>query len=107
MKRLLLISVVLGLAVFATSCGNVFVRGAIQTGSSITGSISIVQLSSVMDGSGSSVQVTFVTFLENGSASSMKFCGNQAGLFPLNQTVQARFNPGNTCASIITVVIVI
>jgi hypothetical protein len=37
----------------------------------------------------------------------MTFCGNQTSLFPLNQTVRAQFNPGSSCASIITVVIVI
>lgn len=107
MQRLLPILLLASLCFNAVGCGNVFVRGAIQTGSSITGNISIVQLSSVMNGSGSTVQVTFVTFLQEGTSSSMSFCGNQTSLFPLNQTVRAQFNPGGSCATIETVVIVV
>jgi hypothetical protein len=40
------------------------------------------------------VQVTFVTFLQNGTSSTIGFCGDQTTLFPLNQTVRANFNPG-------------
>ena len=107
MKRLLPILLVVSLCAGISACGNVFVRGALLSNSSISGSISIVQLSSVIDGSGSAVQVTFVTFVQNGTSSSMTFCDNQTSLFPLNQTVRAQFNPGSSCASIITVVIVI
>ncbi len=107
MQRLLPILVLASLCFNVAACGNVFVRGALLTNSSISGSVSIVELSSVMDGSGGSVQVTFVTFLQEGTSSSMSFCGNQTSLFPLNQTVRAQFNPGGSCATIITVVIVI
>lgn len=107
MQRLLIILLLASLCVDVMACGNVFVRGALLTNSSISGSVSIVQLSSVIDGSGSSVQVTFVTFLQEGTSSSMTFCGNQTSLFPLNQTVRAQFNPGGSCATIVTVVIVI
>ena len=106
MKRLLPIPLLICLCANLTACGNVFVRGALLTDSSITGSISIVQLSSVNDGSGGAFQVTFVTFLQEGTSSSMTFCGNQTSLFPLKQTVRAKFNPGNSCATIITVVII-
>lgn len=107
MQRLLPILLLVSLCANVTACGNVFVRGALLTNSSISGSVSIVQLSSVVDGSGSSVQVTFVTFLQEGTSSSMSFCGNQASLFPLNQRVRAQFNPGGSCATIITVVIIV
>ena len=53
------------------------------------------------------MQVTFVTFLQNGTSSMIGFCGDQTTLFPLNQTVRANFNPGPSCATIITVVIII
>ena len=107
MQRLLPILLLVSLCANVTACGNVFVGGALLTNSSISGSVSIVQLSSVVDGSGSSVQVTFVTFLQEGTSSSMSFCGNQASLFPVNQTVRAQFNPGGSCATIITVVIIV
>jgi len=105
-KRLLSLVLIAWLLLVSTSCGNVFFRGAIQTGSTITGSVSIVQLSSVVNGTGT-VQVTFVTFLQNGPSSTLGFCGDQTGLFPLSQTVRANFNPGQPCATIITVVIII
>ena len=107
MQRLLVLLLLIPLCVNLTACGNIFVRGALLAGSSVTGSVSVVQLSSVMDGPGSTVQVTFVTFLQEGTSSSMAFCGNQASLFPLNQTVRAQFNPGGSCATIISVVIVL
>jgi hypothetical protein len=92
-------------------CGNVFVRGAILTGSTIQGSVSTVEIGSVMNGTGGTVQVTFVTFLENGTSSTIGFCAdrfsaNPASLFPLGQTVMVNFNPGQPCATVITVVIV-
>jgi len=48
-----------------------------------------------------------VTFLQNGTSSTIGFCGDQTSLFPLDQTVRANFNPGSSCATIITVVIII
>jgi hypothetical protein len=101
-KRLLLLVLTVSLLIFSSGCGNVFFR--VQTGSTVTGSVSIVQLSAVTDGT---VQVTFVTFLQNGTSSTFGFCGDQTSLFPLNQTVRANFNPGQPCATIITVVIII
>jgi hypothetical protein len=105
MKRLLYLVLTVLLLLVSTDCGNIFFRGAIQTGSTVTGSVSIVQLSSVIDGTGT-VQVTFVTFLQNGTSSTVGFCGDQISLFPMNQTVRANFNPGQPCATIITVIII-
>jgi hypothetical protein len=87
-------------------CGNVFVRDAIQPGSTIQGSVSVVQISSVLNGTGGTVQVTFVTFLENGTFSSIGFCADQTSLFPMDQTVFVNFNPGQPCATVIIVTIV-
>jgi hypothetical protein len=87
-------------------CGNVIVRGAIQTGSTIQGSISTVQIGSVLNGTGGSVQVTFVTFLANGTFSTIGFCADQTSLFPLDQTVFVNFNPGQPCATVIIVEII-
>jgi hypothetical protein len=70
-----------------------------------------VQIGSILNGTGGTVQVTFVTFLANGPFSTIGLCaepfsGDQAGLFPMNQTVLVNFNPGQPCATVITVVIV-
>jgi hypothetical protein len=94
------------LLLFSTECGNVFLRGAIETGSTIQGSVSIVQLGNTLNGR-ETVQVTFVTLLQNSISSTIGFCGDQNTLFPLNQTVRVNFNPGQTCATVIVVVIVV
>ena len=106
MKRLLSPVLLLSLLLFSTGCGNVFVRGAIETGSTIQGSVSIVQLGNTLNGM-ETVQVTFVTLLRNGASSTIGFCGDQTDLFPLDQTVRVNFNPGQPCSTVIVVVIVV
>ena len=90
-----------------TGCSGVFfVGGAINPGtSSISGVVSIVQVSAVIGDSGTTVQVTFVTFLRDGAPSTIGFCGDQRDRFPMQQPVRANFTPGQTCASIVTIVI--
>jgi len=87
-------------------CGNIFIRGALPaSSSSVSGSVSAVQLSAVIAGNGTTLQVTFVTFLQAGAASTVGFCGDQRSRFPMQQAVRADFNPGQPCASIVTIVI--
>jgi hypothetical protein len=100
---LLIISVL----AFSTGCGNVFISGAINPGSTMTGAITFVQLGNVLNGTGGTVQVTFVTFLQNGSSSTIGFCDDQRSRFPVDQTVRVNFNPGQPCATILVVVIVV
>lgn len=102
MKRLLSPVLVLTLLLFATGCGDVFFSGAIKTGSTIQGSVSQVQF-----GATGNLQVTFVTFVTNGTPLTMAFCGDQRTQFPLGDTVRVDFNPGQPCASVILVVIVV
>ena len=52
-------------------------------------------------------QVTFVTFLLNGTSSTIGFCGDQRGLFPIDQNVRTDFTLGQPCDSIIVVVIIV
>ena len=59
-----------------------------------------------MDGTGATVQVTFVTFLATAAPFTIGFCDDQIDLFPLDQTVLVDFNPGLICANVIVVVIV-
>jgi hypothetical protein len=103
-KRLLSASLVVALLLLGPGCGNVFVRGAINF-STISGFVSIVQLTTVID-DGSSVLVTFVTFLQQGTSTTMGFCGDQTSQFPLNQMVTTNFNPGQPCATLIVVIII-
>ena len=111
MTRLLSLILAGSFLLSSTGCGNVIVRGAIQTGTTIQGSVSTVQIGSVLNGTGGTVQVTFVTFLENGTFSTIGFCADPssadlASLFPLGQTVLVNFNPGQPCATVIIVTIV-
>ena len=106
-RRLLPPALVVLLLLLCAACETVFLRGAIGTGSTIQGSVSIVQLSNMLNGIGGTVQVTFVTFLQDGTSSTIGFCGDQTGTFPLGQSVRVEFNPGQPCATVIIVVIVV
>jgi len=98
---------VICMIVALTGCDGVFfVGGAFNPGtSSISGVVSIVQISAVVGDSGTTVQVTFVTFQRDGVPSTIGFCGDQRDRFPLQQAVRANFTPGQTCASVVTIVI--
>jgi hypothetical protein len=69
--------------------------------------VTFVQVGNVLNAVGGTVQVTFVTFVQNGFSSTIGFCEDQTSLFPLDQTVRVNFNPGQPCATIIVVVIVV
>lgn len=106
MKRLLCCVIAFSFLLTTTGCGDIFVRGAINTGSStVTGFVSIVQFTTVFD-DGSSFLVTFVTFLDNGTSSTIGFCGDQRSQFPFNQMVRTQFTSGTPCANLIVVVII-
>ncbi|MBZ5653212.1 MAG: hypothetical protein LAO18_22330 [Acidobacteriia bacterium] len=107
MKPSLSFLLVICMTVTLTGCGNVFfVGGAVNPGtSSVSGMVSVVQISAVIGDSGTTVQVTFVTFLRDGTSSTIGFCGDERSRFPMQQVVRAKFTPGQTCASIVTIVI--
>lgn len=107
MNRLIPPVLIISALVVSTGCGNVFIRGATVTDSTLTGSVSFVQLGNIVNGSGGTVQVTFVTFVQNGLSSTIGFCDNQTNLFPLDETVRVNFNPGQPCATIILVVVIV
>jgi hypothetical protein len=94
------------LVLASIGCGNVFINGAINPGSTMTGSVTAVQLANALNGSGTTVQVTFVTFFQNGFSSTIGFCDDQTARFPLDQSLRVNFNPGQPCATIIVVIIV-
>ena len=103
MKRLLSTFLVASLLLMSAGCGNVFVGGAINF-STVSGFVSIVQLTTVGDGSGGTVLVTFVTFLQQGTSSTIGFCGDQRVQFPMERMVKTNFNPGQPCATLIVVI---
>ena len=71
MKRLVFF-LALRLVLTLPGCGNIFIRGALPAGSStVSGSISVVQLSAVIGENGTTVQVTFVTFFQPGISSAV------------------------------------
>lgn len=100
MNRLLVVLVVACLLT-TISCGDVFLRGAINPGTqTTTGTISIVQFSA---SSGNGVSITIITLTGNSVASTLSFCGDQRTLFPLDRQVQINFTPGQACATVLTV----
>ena len=103
MARLLVTLLIALSLLYAAACGDIFVHASFGTASTFQGTVSLVQLSD-MNGD---VQVTFVTFLESGAPFTIGFCGDQTSLFPLTQTVRVNFNPGQSCATVIVVVIVV
>ena len=105
MKRLFLLTLTVSLLLCTAGCGAVFVGGAILPTSTVVGSITSVQLGSIVNASGGSVQVTFVTLSQNGTPTTIAFCSNQVNQFPLNQVVSVNFNPGQLCATIVVVVV--
>jgi len=104
----------LGLAILlfpillTAGCGNVFIRanwnGNNQT---VSGVVSVVQLTIVTDGNNVSTQVTavVVTLRDNLGASNFTFCGDQRFQFPPDRFAQATFTPGQTCSTLLSVII--
>jgi hypothetical protein len=92
------------LVLLNVGCGAVFVGGAIQTGSTVQGSVTSVTVSSVTNGTGGTTQVTFVTF-QSASSTTIGFCNDQTAQFPLNQTVTVNFNAGQFCAVVVGVIV--
>ena len=102
MNRLLALLLV-ACVLTTTSCGDIFVRGAINPGSqSVSGVVSIIQFSAV---SGDGVSLTIITLASNGTGTTFNFCGDQRELFPLNRQVNVNFMPGHACDSVITVIL--
>ena len=107
MNRLLPVLLAVSLITICSGCGNVFIRASSQPNFSTTsGLVSVVQLRSVIGTNGTTVEVTFVTFLQEGSPSKVAFCGDQGSRFPMNRMVRADFVPGQSRSSILVVVII-
>lgn len=85
-------------------CGNVFVRGSWGSGNqTVSGTVSVVRLTIIVDSNNVSTQVTIVTFLNQSSSSDVSFCGDQRSQFPLQQFAQATFTSGQMCDTLLQV----
>jgi hypothetical protein len=98
---------VLALILLIDGCGNVFVRGSWNGAQTVSGIVSLVQFTVVVNGDNVSTQVTVVTFTNNFAGSTIPFCGDQRTRFPLNNFAQATFRPGQPCSDLFNVVITI
>lgn len=99
MNRLLFLVVVIALLLPTVSCGDIFVRGAINPGTqSVNGMVSIVRFS--VDGA---VSITIITLTGSGMNHTLNLCGDQRDLFPVDRDVRVNFKPGTPCASVLSV----
>ncbi len=106
MRNLLLIA--LALVSFSTlsGCGSIRISGFSDPGAGIaSGTVSIVNLTWASDGSGNSITVTVVTLLQGGGSQDLTFCGSQVSQFPMNAFVTAKYKPGTTCSTLISVTV--
>ena len=104
--RIFGLACLLALVLLIPGCGNVFVRGSWNGGNqTVSGFVSVVQLTVVVDGNNVSTQVTVVTLTNNFSSSTLSLCGDQRTRFPLNEFAQATFLPGQPCADLSNVAI--
>jgi len=105
MERLFSVLLAICFIPLCAGCGNLSASSQ-PSFSTATGLVSVVQLSTVIGRDGTTVQVTFVTFLQEGTSSTVGFCGDQGSRFPINLAVRTDFIPGQSCSSILVVVII-
>lgn len=102
MKRLLSILLVFVVLMLSASCGDIFVRGALNSGTeTAAGVVSIVQFSATSGGT----SITVVTLMRSGAADTLTFCGDQRTRFPMDRAVHVTFTPGSSCGSVIVIMI--
>ena len=102
MKRLLSAVLVFAVLLLSASCGEIFVRGALHSGTETTaGIVSIVQFTATEGGT----SITVVTLMQSGVAKTLTFCGDLRTRFPVDQVVRVTFAPGSSCDSVIVIVI--
>ena len=106
MPRLLSKILVLSLLLSSAACGGFFVRGTVRT-STLQGSVDSVQLGNVIDQTGAIIQITSVTFLQEGIPFTIDFCDDQVVLFPLDETVLVDFDSGQFCATVVFVDVIV
>ena len=101
MHRLLTAILAASFLLTPVSCGDFFFGGAIRPGTqAVSGLVTIGQFTA---STGGGVSITIITLVSNGAASALSFCDDQRGLFPVDQQVQVKFQPGAPCATVIAV----
>jgi len=90
--------------VFA-GCGHTFIGFVSNPGGarSVSGTVTIVQFGTMDDGHGTIITFTGVTFVQNSTASTVNFCGDQRKQFPINRFARADFTDGILCSMLHTV----
>jgi hypothetical protein len=79
LHRLLFVTLIAAFLVTTVSCGDIFVRGAINTETqSVNGIVSIVHIN--VDSGG--VTITIITLTGSGLDHTLNFCGIRARCFP-------------------------
>lgn len=100
------LSCALVFVLLVSGCGNVFIRGNFNSNTqTASGTVSIVQLTFVLDEHNVSTQVTVVTLIDNFVPSTFMFCGDQTGQFTVNEFAKATFTPGTTCSNLLRVIV--
>ena len=102
LQRLLLIG-----AISLTGCNGVvfFSAGFHPTNTLVTvsGLVSVIQITTIRSTGGTTTFVTVVTFLQSGTGSTIDFCGNVGDQFVVNTFTTVDFTQGPSCGTIIAV----
>jgi hypothetical protein len=97
---------VLLLVVLLVGCNGVTTFSAFSNPgvSNASGVVSIVRFTAIIGPSGTFVNVTIVTLVQNGFSNDNTFCGDVRNHFPMNTFVNVNFNPGQPCNTVVTVI---
>jgi hypothetical protein len=94
-------------AMWLTGCsGLIFFSGAIPPSSTfvtISGIVSVVQITTIITPSGTTTLITVVTFLQFGTGATINFCGNMGSQFVVNSLTTVNFTQGPNCATIVAI----
>jgi len=100
-------SLLLIIAIGLTGCsGVVFFSAGFHPNNTlvtVSGIVSVVQITTIVGASGTTTLVTVVTFFQTGTASTINFCGNIGSQFVLNTFTTVDFNPGQPCATSVAI----
>ena len=94
-------------AMWLTGCsGLIFFSGTrppSNTLATISGIVSVVQITTIIAPSGTATLITVVTFLQFGTGTSINFCGNTGTQFVVNSFTTVNFTQGPNCATIVAI----
>ncbi len=84
--------------------GFAFVTSFQPVGSILTvsGVVTIVQITTIQGPAGITT-ITVVTFIQQGNASTINFCGNVGNQFVVNALATVNFTQGGSCGNVVTI----